>query len=1549
MANSTSAFSRAVREFADKSTKKKVPSFIKSFLEGTPLSSVEEIHHSVLELEKQCSRRVPRRRLRPLITVLKDYDGVISTLCQADPMPSALIWGGLKAVMECIHRYDSLFEKIETQLKSLARQMKRLKDYEQLFPESEEMQELLVSSYIGIIKFWARVEEQCSTSALLLAGKALASFSTKRLDEILAEMSEDCDCIGKLVPIIQEHIRRGEQADATIERQRAGIVLEQVLRNQAQAREGQPHSSFGLHENRRREVRKWVTGHDSLNESNHRLQTRLHERHHTGTGAWLSHNTKFVRWLRPDSGSNVLWLVGGSGFGKSVLCAHTIENLGSQEPNSMVAFHYFSFDEPQQPLTIYQNIADQLCFQVYGPSSEEEASDHVSEAIQGNLDVTSLQNLIRILVTESKSTYIFLDGLDEEYLDKGRFSSATKAVSFFMDIATQDLSGLKLWCSSQDRRKIKDLFDNSEVIHVSSSDNGGDIEAFVGSSLQSVDFEDVELETKAELLTRLRSQVQGNFLWAAMMVESMEIATSTREIWNVVGKGLPEDFEKFLEKRIRAFKPSHHPFISNVFSCIIHARRPLALPELCEAVESSSLNTGEDIHPDSRVFRGKLLDICAPLVRIDTIPDSSSEKEICTLSHSSVRMFLMKNPSILACRIAPEVMALGCLQYLQQPRLRCLMTETERLLMPQKNGSSVGQHLLQYAAQYWNSHLDDLPYSHQLCQSVEKFIKSHNFHLVLKVLAINGSHKLNSLETRSTKDIIPKSFPHWFTEQYHSGKVLHEQLQYALREWHVHLTMDSFRLSEYPGRIDRCLWPTLPKNNFLRKAPCSFKAFILEKSGFEGFSATDSIYQRTNSQGTEVDIFILKRAHEDGSAASVLCERWTLSPSMGRPKLKHQKKMQILSDCLKFYPPEVERQNSMRVNAVESTEDGRILRIGSHICLSPLSTDSDLTLVNAPGNAMTYVEEIACNGLYYAVATRRQGVEGGFADTAPESKGVVETGTPTAHHRPASGRTGSEERSSGNSSQSEACSNSAHYSGEEEAQSSSSDADHECHLSRLPSGDDMEDSLPEIEDSSVSSPSLSAFESWSEGSTEEMSNEIDEALVWDGQDPSDNDRSVYDEVGDSTQSSPSSDDGYNSSPGSMSSKKSSLLSIRSRISSVRDGSGRDSSGASDCTDSSSEYEPSFIEFDGDDLADAMVTKVKNFLAPEQPRDKQQSLMEIRILPFSPKDINAKGQVFRYACHSDRITLYDSPPVFHPTEKLAVWPLGNEEVLFADFGRNKYFVRRLQSQYHTGCQVCMHCRFSACGQYLHVASLVGTVRENKTHEEALYLTLHISTWRLSSGKPTRSPPRLVHRIPLFLKPAMYTQEWKFSLSSIPYNLNWTASQVFVSTSLFNLAVHRIPLFKKIENREETGGIRLASSLACFPFSATSRKISFHANPEENAGDGDDEKGKHVSKTNPKQQERKVAAHVIISAVNTTIIGARIGRLKESPLKMAVVESTLPQVLQLESEALVWGNPDMASSWKPELSRLKMVLRSVMAERLKDFEERQEFSKRNQAGK
>lgn len=69
-------------------------------------------------------------------------------------MPSAFVWGGLKAVIEvrsfyncvihnvgsisssisqCFGRYNELFDKLESQMKKLEQEMKRLSAYEKLF------------------------------------------------------------------------------------------------------------------------------------------------------------------------------------------------------------------------------------------------------------------------------------------------------------------------------------------------------------------------------------------------------------------------------------------------------------------------------------------------------------------------------------------------------------------------------------------------------------------------------------------------------------------------------------------------------------------------------------------------------------------------------------------------------------------------------------------------------------------------------------------------------------------------------------------------------------------------------------------------------------------------------------------------------------------------------------------------------------------------------------------------------------------------------------------------------------------------------------------------------------------------------------------------------------------------------------------------------------------------------------------------------------------------------------------------------------------------
>ncbi|KAL0938498.1 uncharacterized protein CTRU02_205108 [Colletotrichum truncatum] len=532
-------FSRATREFISQTNKKRLPSFIKTVIIDGKAVSADDVQKHLEILEKENSQRASRRVMRPVFQAMLDYDGVLGTLCQADPTPSALIWGGLKAILECIRRYNNLFEKIEGQLMSLTQQLKRLKDYEELFSQSQDMLDLVVSSYVGIIRFWARVEEQCSTSGLLLVAQSITSFSTKKLDEILEDISQDADDIAKLFPIVQERLRRGEVQDAADERRKAGVQLEQIRKSLQQDREAR----------RKLDARNWIIGPVTLGESNYRLQHQHHQQLLPGTGEWLSRNGHFLNWSNPDKSPNVLWLNGGSGVGKSVLCARTIYNF--QKSGATVAFNYFSFDETPQVMLIYRYLAIQLFDQLYFSA---EVSDHIIGLIRGNPDVATFQSLISTLVAESQTTFIFLDGLDEEYSEKGRWKSAVDVASFLLGLARQENSPLKLWCSSQDRRKIRELFKGAEEINVGTAENGGDIKKFFNAAIDSQDFAELSTDTKEHVLKSLNESVNGNFLWASMMVDSLESAPTVRKLEEIIENGLPEEFEIYLQNQFQERK-----------------------------------------------------------------------------------------------------------------------------------------------------------------------------------------------------------------------------------------------------------------------------------------------------------------------------------------------------------------------------------------------------------------------------------------------------------------------------------------------------------------------------------------------------------------------------------------------------------------------------------------------------------------------------------------------------------------------------------------------------------------------------------------------------------------------------------------------------------------------------------------------------------------------------------------------------------------------------------------------------------------------------------
>ena len=74
-----------------------------------------------------------------------------------------------------------------------------------------------------------QILQALTSTGPVVAVRSLTSFSTIKLDDILASLSEDGDRIMKLVPIIQERLHKGERENAAEERRKAGIVRDELL------------------------------------------------------------------------------------------------------------------------------------------------------------------------------------------------------------------------------------------------------------------------------------------------------------------------------------------------------------------------------------------------------------------------------------------------------------------------------------------------------------------------------------------------------------------------------------------------------------------------------------------------------------------------------------------------------------------------------------------------------------------------------------------------------------------------------------------------------------------------------------------------------------------------------------------------------------------------------------------------------------------------------------------------------------------------------------------------------------------------------------------------------------------------------------------------------------------------------------------------------------------------------------------------------------------------------------------------------------------------
>ena len=505
----------------------------------------EDIEDSLRQIEakhaQKSSVRIIKRVLGPIVSVLKDYYGVFDTLSQADQTPGCVLWGVMKVVIDGLSRFIDLIDKIKAEILSLSAQLRRLTLYEELYGQSLDMQELLFSSYKNVFRFWCRVDKECSRCGLNSLLRASTSFSTRKLQAIVDDLEEDADQIEKVATIIEGQYAGKERVEASHER-----YENRKERDEGSAWRKQMQSD---------RIRTWLGGH-TINESTfHRHRNNIDiSRHPTGSSTceWLFSDSQFQDWIQGTSSKPILWLFAGPGTGKSVLCSCAVEYVRNLSGTQAECLHFYEFDNEHTAIVTARNLATQL-FERYWLLNQDVPEDLQNASQKSGADLSNILDFVRILVTKLPKVFIFFDGLDEE-CTVARWKEASKIIEFVNLLAEHLPTTVRVWYSSQDRPIIRGQFEKSLVLNIKEQTRIA-VEKHISLRVPGICNPEVDQNTRTWILSELKQRADGNFLWASLMLKSIENEVSSfDEMELFIKEGLPKDLDAYYRRIIARYE-----------------------------------------------------------------------------------------------------------------------------------------------------------------------------------------------------------------------------------------------------------------------------------------------------------------------------------------------------------------------------------------------------------------------------------------------------------------------------------------------------------------------------------------------------------------------------------------------------------------------------------------------------------------------------------------------------------------------------------------------------------------------------------------------------------------------------------------------------------------------------------------------------------------------------------------------------------------------------------------------------------------------------------
>ncbi|KAJ7508570.1 hypothetical protein B0H11DRAFT_1965696 [Mycena galericulata] len=979
--NARSTFQRALERYIETlpEKKKKRKFIVACCATATPVTP-EIINESLKQAEQkhadQPARRLANKILRPVVEVLRNFDDIISTLVSADPMPSAIVWGALKIVIDGAHRSLNLFDTIKKELRLLTTQLQRINDYENLYGDSEMLQDRFCDSYINILRFWSRVDKECDTwyTGLL---KSTSSFSTNKLNKIIKDIEDDADQIEQLASILEATKGKSERQAAELERFRAEMERTSAQKERTAQAAWRQEAESDRQGERYRNISSWLCARQGNEDDMRQLRT-LKGFRLSGTCDWLLQHRTYVDWRDGTSAAPILWVHAAAGAGKSILSSRVIQVI-EEEPDAIaMVYHFYRFDQMNLASETLRLLASQL-LDKYWNASHVIPEEMFMKTQQNVCSLEKVEELITMLVKLLPRSYFILDGLDEECAGSHRWTEAVTTLDFLVTLAKDSPDRVRLWYSSQYRPDINEKLKDYIVLSIK-DEVKEDVSVYLSRVNPKLGELEISDKDKDDVLREPTGQGRGQ----------LPDTTSLSDMKQFVKGGLPDTLDGYRGIFDR-FEKHHRFLVSKIFSLVAFARRPLRVVEVREAVGLLLSKNPLSLNPDDMPFISLLRKLLPPLIEFqqDGCPDT--DDCTCRLFHSTVRDFLFKNPGVLQSGmtgdpvpdllITRDVIANACLLYLCQTRFaRPLRKRDARWV--DASGESIDRHqFLVYAAKYWDKGMDSMTPSEDLNNRVGSFITSTNFQTCVQVQSLWVDSQFGVFHYYGQKDdrvYLRRMFPAWFVAGTPAGLKLWRDFREFVHEWKYFL---------HCPRFDNPTSETLPYTgeNFLAKFKCKFTTFRFESEN-NVVSGGSQSFEGVGADGKELVTLDIKaepthvsfRSRTNGSMVFA-CEQWRCTPGERIPTI--QKTQTIVTDedatnwrlYVKHSTDETSNMRIGRVPPAAFTQSNDYLRIGTQLFFRDEAGD----YIAMPGfngacpDHPAYAEDFAVRGQFTVLASRR--------------------------------------------------------------------------------------------------------------------------------------------------------------------------------------------------------------------------------------------------------------------------------------------------------------------------------------------------------------------------------------------------------------------------------------------------------------------------------------------------------------------------------------------------------------------------------------------------